>query len=43
MLHGCTNKKMDEGSMEKLNPERTNITGKRIRKTKEKGSSKCII
>ena len=38
-----SNKQMDKGSMEKSNPERTNITEKGSRKSNEKGRSDCII
>ena len=33
MLHGCSNKQMDKGSMEKWNPEGANVTKKEAEKT----------
>ena len=36
MLHGCSNKQMDKGSMEKWNPEGTNVTKKEAEKTMRK-------
>ena len=39
MLHGYSNKRMDNGSMEKRNPQGTDITEKRSRKSNENVSA----